>query len=43
MAGTLTKEQILDGIAELSAIELSELLKDFRGDASASPRRRRSL
>ena len=29
MAGTLTKEQILDGIAELSVIELSELLKDF--------------
>ena len=29
MAGSLTKEQILDGIAELSVIELSELLKDF--------------
>jgi|SRR5579863_6563069 large subunit ribosomal protein L7/L12 len=29
MAGTLTKEQILDGIAELSVIELSELLKAF--------------
>ncbi len=29
MAGTLTKEQILDGIAELSVLELSELLKDF--------------
>ena len=29
MAGTLTKDQILDGIAELSVIELSELLKDF--------------
>jgi large subunit ribosomal protein L7/L12 len=29
MAGTLTKEQILDGIAELSVIELSELLKEF--------------
>jgi large subunit ribosomal protein L7/L12 len=27
MAATLTKEQILDGIAELSVIELSELLK----------------
>ena len=29
MAATLTKEQILDGIAELSVIELSELLKEF--------------
>ena len=29
MAGSLTKEQILDGIAELSVIELSELLKAF--------------
>jgi large subunit ribosomal protein L7/L12 len=29
MAGTLTKEQILDGIADLSVIELSELLKEF--------------
>jgi large subunit ribosomal protein L7/L12 len=29
MAGALTKEQILDGIAELSVIELSELLKAF--------------
>ncbi len=29
MAATLTKEQILDGIAELSVIELSELLKAF--------------
>ena len=29
MAGSLTKEQILDGIAELSVIELSELLKEF--------------
>jgi large subunit ribosomal protein L7/L12 len=29
MAGTLTKEQILDGIAELTVIELSELLKEF--------------
>ena len=26
MAATLTKEQILDGIAELSVIELSELV-----------------
>src|ERR1700678_1182194 len=29
MAGTLTKDQILDGIAELSVLELSELLKAF--------------
>jgi len=29
MAGTLTKEQILDGIAELSVIELSQLLSEF--------------
>src|SRR5665213_2411685 len=29
MAGTLTKDQILDGISELSVLELSELLKDF--------------
>ena len=29
MAATLTKEQILDGIAELSVIELSELLEQF--------------
>ena len=29
MAGTLTKDQILDGIAELSVLELSELLKEF--------------
>src|ERR1700731_3382587 len=29
MAATLTKEQILDGIADLSVIELSELLKEF--------------
>ena len=28
MAGTLTKDQILDGISELSVLELSELLKD---------------
>lgn len=29
MAGSLTKDQILDGIAELSVIELSELLSAF--------------
>jgi large subunit ribosomal protein L7/L12 len=29
MAGSLTKDQILDGIAELSVIELSELLTAF--------------
>ena len=29
MAGTLTKDQILDGIAELSVLELSELLSEF--------------
>jgi large subunit ribosomal protein L7/L12 len=40
MAGTLTKEQILDGIADLSVIELSELLKDFEekfGVTAAAP------
>jgi large subunit ribosomal protein L7/L12 len=40
MAGTLTKEQILDGIAELSVIQLSELLKDFEerfGVTAAAP------
>ena len=40
MAGSLTKEQILDGIAELSVIELSELLKDFEerfGVTAAAP------
>jgi large subunit ribosomal protein L7/L12 len=40
MAATLTKEQILDGIAELSAIELSELLKEFEekfGVTAAAP------
>jgi large subunit ribosomal protein L7/L12 len=40
MAATLTKEQILDGIAELSVIELSELLKEFEekfGVAAAAP------
>lgn len=40
MAATLTKEQILDGIAELSVLELSELLKDFEekfGVTAAAP------
>jgi len=40
MAGSLTKEQILDGIAELSVIELSELLKEFEekfGVTAAAP------
>jgi large subunit ribosomal protein L7/L12 len=40
MAGTLTKEQILDGIAELSVIELSELLSSFEekfGVTAAAP------
>jgi large subunit ribosomal protein L7/L12 len=40
MAGTLTKEQILDGIAVLSVIELSELLKEFEekfGVTAAAP------
>jgi large subunit ribosomal protein L7/L12 len=40
MAGSLTKEQILDGIAELSVIEPSELLKDFEerfGVTAAAP------
>ncbi|HLG67856.1 MAG TPA: 50S ribosomal protein L7/L12 [Acidimicrobiales bacterium] len=40
MAGSLTKEQILDGIAELSVIELAELLKDFEerfGVTAAAP------
>jgi large subunit ribosomal protein L7/L12 len=40
MAGTLTKEQILDGISELSVIELSELLKAFEerfGVTAAAP------
>ena len=40
MAATLTKEQILDGIAALSVIELSELLKDFEekfGVTAAAP------
>jgi large subunit ribosomal protein L7/L12 len=40
MAATLTKEQILDGIAELTVIQLSELLKDFEerfGVTAAAP------
>jgi large subunit ribosomal protein L7/L12 len=40
MAATLTKEQILDGIAVLSVIELSELLKEFEekfGVTAAAP------
>ncbi len=37
---TLPKEEILDGIAELSVIQLSELLKDFEerfGVTAAAP------
>ena len=40
MAGTITKEQILDGIAGLSVLELSELLKEFEerfGVTAAAP------
>jgi large subunit ribosomal protein L7/L12 len=40
MADTLTKDQILDGIAELSVLELSELLKQFEerfGVTAAAP------
>ena len=40
MAGTLTKDEILDGIAALSVLELSELLKDFEerfGVTAAAP------
>ena len=40
MAATLTKEQILDGIAALSVIELSELLKESEekfGVTAAAP------
>jgi len=40
MAGTLTKEQILDGIAGLSVIELSQLLSEFEekfGVTAAAP------
>jgi large subunit ribosomal protein L7/L12 len=40
MAGTLTKDQILDGISELSVLELSELLSEFEerfGVTAAAP------
>ena len=40
MAGTLTKDQILDGISALSVLELSELLKEFEerfGVTAAAP------
>jgi large subunit ribosomal protein L7/L12 len=40
MAGTITKDQILDGISELSVLELSELLKAFEerfGVTAAAP------
>ena len=40
MPGSLTKDQILDGISELSVIELSELLKEFEekfGVTAAAP------
>ena len=40
MASSLTKTQILDGIAELSVLELSELLKEFEerfGVTAAAP------
>jgi large subunit ribosomal protein L7/L12 len=40
MASTLTREQILDGISELSVLELSELLKEFEerfGVTAAAP------
>jgi large subunit ribosomal protein L7/L12 len=40
MAGTLTKDQILDGISELSVLELSELLTAFEerfGVTAAAP------
>jgi large subunit ribosomal protein L7/L12 len=40
MASSLTKDQILDGIAELSVIQLSELLKEFEekfGVTAAAP------
>ncbi len=40
MAGSLTKEQILDGISELSVLELSELLSSFEerfGVTAAAP------
>jgi large subunit ribosomal protein L7/L12 len=40
MAGTITKDQILDGIAQLSVLELSELLKEYEerfGVTAAAP------
>jgi large subunit ribosomal protein L7/L12 len=40
MASTLTRDQILDGIAELSVLELSQLLKEFEekfGVTAAAP------
>ena len=40
MAGALTKDQILDGIAELTVLELSELVKEFEdrfGVTAAAP------
>jgi len=40
MAGTITKDQILEGIAALSVLELSELLKEFEerfGVTAAAP------
>ena len=40
MAKTLTKDEILEGIANLSVLELSELLKDFEekfGVTAAAP------
>ncbi len=40
MAGSLTKDQILDGVSELSVLELSELLKEFEerfGVTAAAP------
>jgi large subunit ribosomal protein L7/L12 len=39
MASTLTKDQILDGISELSVLELSQLLKEFeeRFGVTAAP------
>jgi large subunit ribosomal protein L7/L12 len=40
MASTLTKDQILDGISELSVLELSQLLKEFEerfGVTAAAP------
>lgn len=39
MAGSLTKQQILDGIAELTVVELSELIKEYeeRFGVTAAP------